>query len=220
MNPHLPLHSRIPYNRTGAQTIRIAAKLVCALRMGQKLPNAPLTTIIHITLRRINSQQRCRHVVIGFGGQIGGLQPRSTLQANSLKSTTELFSQLTLYIGAHVPSDREPLVRLDLQRGHNWILFIQEEERRVTVSAANAHAKPRQHFWQPLTREATRVHTHVFSDSGLDLAIEALDLTVCARVASQSLTDSNARPSAHRSKCSLELFARIYSNPPRFAVLR
>ena len=71
--------------------------------------------------------------MIRFRGQIRGPQLCNTVKMHSLKSTTQLLRQFPFYIRAHVPSDQEPLIRLNLLRRHYWVLFIQEEEPRVAV---------------------------------------------------------------------------------------
>ena len=165
MHPHLPRHVLVPYHHTGAQ---------------RQLPNPTIMMINKLSLGKSDTQQQRRMIVVRFQSQICSLQLRETVKTHSLKSTTQLFSQFAFYIGTNIPSDWESLIRLDLLCRHRWILLIQGEERRVTMQPANTHAQPSQYLWQPVLPKTARVHTHVFPNSGLYLAVEALNLSVGA----------------------------------------
>ena len=84
----------------------------------------------------------------------------------------------------------------------------------------NTHAEPGQDLREPVPPGAARVHAHVFSDSSLYLAVEALDLAVRVCVARRGLANDNAGPLAHRSECPFEFLTSVYADPPRLIVLR
>ena len=71
--------------------------------------------------------------MIRFRGQIRDPQLRNTIKARRLKNTTQLLRQFAFHVCTNVPSDREPLISLELRRWHQQVLFIQEEERRVAM---------------------------------------------------------------------------------------
>ena len=60
------------------------------------------------------------------------------------------------------------------------------------------------------------MHPHVFSDSSLYFAVEALNLTVGGRVARRSLEDGDTSPLAHRCEPSFEFLTSVDPNPPRW----
>ena len=133
VNPNLPLHYRMPHHHAGTQRISVTSKLVRPLRTRQQLPDSPLAAIHQLTAHKNNTQQWCRPVMIRFRGQIRGPQLRNTIKARRLKSTTQLLRQFAFHVCTNVPSDWEPLIRLDLQCWHHWVLFMQEEEQRVAM---------------------------------------------------------------------------------------
>ena len=147
MNPHLPLHVRVPDHCTIAQHVSITTQFIRFFRTWQHLPNTTLATIYRLYLGKGDSQQQRHTVVVCFRGQIRGLQLRDTIEMHSLKSTAQLFCKLVLYIGIDILTNRESLIRLNLLCCHHQILFIQEEERRVTMRLANARAQPSLYFW-------------------------------------------------------------------------
>ena len=158
--------------------------------------------------------------MVRLGGYITSLQLRNTIQSDSLERATQLLGQLSFNVGTNIPGDWEPFVRFNLQSGYIRVLLIKQEERQMAVSTADTHAQTSNNLWQPVPPRTTRVHAHVFADSGFNLTVEPLDLAVCPRIPSRCLADCNSSASAHGSKGPLKFLPGVYADPPRFTVLR
>ena len=128
MDPHFPLHVRVPDHCTSAQRVGITTELIRSFCTRKQLSNSTLSAVYNFPFRKSDPQQRRCTIVVCFRSQIRGLELRDTIKTHSLKSTAQLFSQFTLYVGVDVPRNWKSLIGLNLLRWHHRILFIQEKE--------------------------------------------------------------------------------------------
>ena len=73
MDPHFPLHVRVPDHCTSAQRVGITTELIRSFCTRKQLSNSTLSAVYNIPFRKSDPQQRRCTIVVCFRSQIRGL---------------------------------------------------------------------------------------------------------------------------------------------------